>query len=452
MPRFNSILCLILAAEATWAAVDLGHNVTRPAPPRPNLARLDSATAADLDHLRSSLNESSRDSWLELADAWSAYGYFSEADVAYARAAQLPPERNQTGYLPTMWAICLEHMGRMEKAIEQYRIALTDSREPEKSLCWYGIGRCLLRLEQADAAEDAFRQAVQYPPAKYQLAKLLVRSDRFDEAAPLLQALATSHPRAAEPAWLAAHAALLQGRPHDGDSDRDRFALATQQLMAEPDAALRQGQRAKYGQARVFDQFTRANAAGDYPSQVRFLGALLQRAWHPRYALPLASAYLQLNQPQESLRVLKDYADRLGDSAETLQIVGDAQARLGNAQAARSAWERSVNMNPTAAAYQRLANLEEGFQDTVAADRHKSRWRQCAGIELFRRNELVAAQTSLETATQLDPRADHAWFYLAEVHRLNERNAEARACYDRCLEINPDHGRALASRDRLPSG
>ena len=43
----------------------------------------------------------------------------------------------------------------------------------------------------------------------------------------------------------------------------------------------------------------------------------------------------------------------------------------------------------------------------------------------------------------------HAWFYLEETERFLGDTQAARAAYDRCLELNPDHGRTLVARKKI---
>jgi predicted TPR repeat methyltransferase len=48
----------------------------------------------------------------------------------------------------------------------------------------------------------------------------------------------------------------------------------------------------------------------------------------------------------------------------------------------------------------------------------------------------------MQRATDADPRLVAAWFYLGEVHRLSDRLDDARTAYRKCLDLNPDFGRA----------
>ena len=56
-----------------------------------------------------------------------------------------------------------------------------------------------------------------------------------------------------------------------------------------------------------------------------------------------------------------------------------------------------------------------------------------------------------EAATKLYDGHAHTWFYLAETRRFLGDAAGAKAAYERCLQINPDDGRALRGLERLKS-
>jgi Tfp pilus assembly protein PilF len=70
-------------------------------------------------------------------------------------------------------------------------------------------------------------------------------------------------------------------------------------------------------------------------------------------------------------------------------------------------------------------------------------------MQLFRQTRLVEAQAALRESVKIDDEYPHAWFYLGEIGRYMGDSQAARDAYDRCLELNPDHGRALVARERI---
>ena len=71
------------------------------------------------------------------------------------------------------------------------------------------------------------------------------------------------------------------------------------------------------------------------------------------------------------------------------------------------------------------------------------------GKEAWLNNDLPTAREHFEKAIALFDRHAHTWFYLAETRRLLGDAAGAEVAYRRCLQANPDHGRALRALERL---
>jgi cytochrome c-type biogenesis protein CcmH/NrfG len=69
-----------------------------------------------------------------------------------------------------------------------------------------------------------------------------------------------------------------------------------------------------------------------------------------------------------------------------------------------------------------------------------------AGIERLDSNQPVVAMEALTEATARDPGSAAAWHFLGEAYRAQGRTADARAAYDRCLALDPNHGRAARAR------
>ena len=65
-----------------------------------------------------------------------------------------------------------------------------------------------------------------------------------------------------------------------------------------------------------------------------------------------------------------------------------------------------------------------------------------AGTNLLDAGKPNDALPVLRRAVEADPGLAHAWHVLGEAHRAGQRPADARAAYERCLAIDPDHGRA----------
>jgi len=90
----------------------------------------------------------------------------------------------------------------------------------------------------------------------------------------------------------------------------------------------------------------------------------------------------------------------------------------------------------------KLAEYYEGKKDAATARAHFARAYFGLGHEAFWNRDLPSAAAALSKAVEYTPDLAAAWFYLGEIDRLRGRAAPAREAYERCLKIDPDHGRA----------
>ena len=67
----------------------------------------------------------------------------------------------------------------------------------------------------------------------------------------------------------------------------------------------------------------------------------------------------------------------------------------------------------------------------------------------FRNNRLKSAGEAVERSLELNPQDPQAWFYNAEIKRLLGDEAAAIAAYQKCLKLNPNHGRAIRELELL---
>ncbi len=126
--------------------------------------------------------------WQHLAEALLGQGYYAYAESNYREALKLNPDNVEARF---GLAFCLDKMGRTESSTREYRIFLEkETRRPESQklvfYAKYAIGRNFLREEKLPDAEKEFRENSKFIPANYQLAKLLIRSERAEEALPLI--------------------------------------------------------------------------------------------------------------------------------------------------------------------------------------------------------------------------------------------------------------------------
>ena len=151
----------------------------------------------------------------------------------------------------------------------------------------------------------------------------------------------------------------------------------------------------------------------------------------------------------EAVQVLDETQRRWEVSAESLYMLGEAAEKSGDDAKASSLWQRAMAYKSFEDGHRRLADLYERGEQKALARKHR-------GLEHFERgkaawfeNDLEAAQVDLLRAIELHASYDLAWFYLADTrHALGDAEG-ARQAYQQCLQINPNHGRALRGLNRL---
>jgi tetratricopeptide (TPR) repeat protein len=188
-------------------------------------------------------------------------------------------------------------------------------------------------------------------------------------------------------------------------------------------------------------------ASGQYDEAATRLREALLLHWEPGLADLLAEAELQAGRPGEAVRLLVEVVERAGPSVKTLTRLGAAQHKGGRPDVAAQVWTRAAGLGVGGAVrhlHYKLATYHEEKGATKEARRHYALAQHGRGHEAFWAGQFAVAQGALEKAIEYDPAMASSWFYLGEIHRLLRQTEPARKAYQRCLEINPEHGRAHA--------
>jgi tetratricopeptide (TPR) repeat protein len=438
-------LAAVIAAELAGGVALVARRRGRTVPPVADLSCVDPLLAGQLRDLTRDCRTA--DDWARLGDAYLAYGYFNEGEACCRLAAEGAPDRADRAY---EWAFALERIGRHAEANREFERAVRLGH-PRPDDCWYYVGRNWLRRENAGEARAAFAKAGDQPTARYELARLLARDGRWREAVPLLDRLSAEYPRAIQPHLLRWRSAALQDDPAAA-ALADRAARAPDVLPTPWDLE----------KARLDDTHNRLGVAAEWKAatdlvagrrfeeaEPRLRQALLVQ-WDPAGIDPLAKIEAWHGRPDEAIYLLRQVIDRDGPTGHFLTRLGDMYEQTGRLDEAARAWSRAVQLTFPGARhrdyqYHKLAAYYQKKGDPAAARRHTARAAYTAGYEAFWDGKLGAARTAFEKAVELDPALAGGWFYLGEARRLTGQPDPARQAYRRCLEIDPDHGRALAN-------
>ena len=447
MKQMATVLMLFVVVEVVGAVWLIATAVMRPPFPNPDLGRVDDITAADLRLLRQRLDPRKVDSWQELGDAYLAYGNLPESDACFRHASTLPPNSGW-GRLQFSWGICLARLGRLRESMDHLRQAAGVVHGPLQQDCWILIGRIALRQEDLGTAETAFREAGDRPPARFHLAKLLIRCGRIDEAVALVEQLRTTMADSGPFCYLAADVAEAQQRFDAALEYRERAERSPTTFDVDGQREYLAAISAKYGFLRRVGECERLQRQ---TAIAGCLHSLLDN--HPRryrYVLPVARAELAARNLPAARQSLEDAVASDTVSAEIFELLGDVFHFEGHLNEAEAEWLRAMEWGERALVFEKLAKACRQKGDLAAAERYRARQSEAEGVDAFRKNDLPAAMHALESATNMNSGRARTWFYLGEACRAAGLKPKSQQAYEKCLAIDPEHACASCAVARIP--
>jgi tetratricopeptide (TPR) repeat protein len=439
--RAQWLLIGVVVAELVAGGYLAVWRLGRPIPPVPNLSAADPVAAEEIRALAARCR--TVDEWAGLGEVYLATGFFPEGEACLREASSLDPARADLAF---KHAFALERLGKLEEANARYEAAV-GRNHPRAADCWYYIGRNHLRMEQTGPATAAFERAGSLPAARYERALLNARGERVAEAEAEARRLADEFPAAYHPVSLGYRLALARNDRSAADRLADQFARRPSPLPSpfDTEVAWIFGVANGVGRDRLFRDAGREVQAGRAAAAEAKLRSALAAGWNPDIADKLADVLFVLGRPREAAEVLAEAVAQGGPSFALLWRLGQAYDALGQPARALELWERAARVATGPAAqgiWQDLAARYDRIGDRDRAKVFHARAHLAAGMDELDAGRLGDAVQALTQAVESDPQLAHAWYYLGEAHRANERPADARAAYERCLQIDPDHGRA----------
>ena len=381
--------------------------------------------------------------WAELGEMYFVTGFFPESEVCLREASARAPADADFAFKP---AYALERLGRLEESNAEYETAVR-LEHPRTADCWYYVGKNHLRREQAGPATAAFERAGALPGARYELALLQARAGQVSQADAEARRLSEEFPDALEPVSLRYRLALARNDAPAADMLADEFARRPRPLRTpfytEVDWVT--GLANGVGRSRVYRDAGRAMQAGRVADAEAGLRKLLAVGWAPEVADRLAEVLFASGRQREASEVLADAVTRGGPSYGRLWLLGQAYDATGQSERALETWERATKLATgpwTQGLWQDLANRYDRTGERHKAKGFYAKAHLAAGINLLDAGKPGEAVPVLRQAVEADAGLAHAWYILGEAHRASQRPADARAAYERCLAIDPDHGRA----------
>jgi tetratricopeptide (TPR) repeat protein len=449
--RFLAALVLVELAVAAML-VARRMNATLPSPPAVEIYT-DAITGSELLALPDRFLFDSVEKWRTLGETYMAMGFFAKAEACLRRASAGEP---RSAPIALSHGYCLERLGLLEEARDVYRRAVELSRAGAAAEGWYRLGRIHLQREQPVEAAEAFEMAGDgHLPSVYQRARLLVRSGRAAEAVPLIERLSAGHPDDLLVWQLRAQAASTLGQTVAAAEARDSVERAARTLQLD-EAHLRLATaRETIGFGRELAQASADRSAGrlvacaDRLTRLA-LGDLRRQNRDQSFVQDAAASQLELGNTAMTRRLMeRQIEDEAFPTARAWELLGAVEFFENHSERAWDNWNRAERMQPESLDHRKLAGVAMQEGKVTLARRHRGLAHQYAGLESFRKNRLEEAADELRQAVAVDPRLADAWYYLGETERLRDHRSSAMAALERCLNLNPVHGRARAALDRL---
>lgn len=457
----RAILVGVIVGELLVGGFLLARRLREATPPKPDVSFFDPVTA---EALRLAATDcEAPEQWAELGELYLAHGFFLEGEACLREASARLPEDADLAF---RHGFALERFGKLDEANARYSTAIQLGHKRTPDIYHY-LGRNFLRLEQVEPAREAFAKAGDMRGATYELARIDLRAGRIDAAEGAARSLAT-HSRTAQPIALQFRIAIARWDRATAIRLADQFDRQSAQLPVPFDLEFGRLNKVhdQFGIAGQREKLAQLLASGTRQAADQLAQGLLADEWTPAVADHWAEVAFQQGRPREAITRLEEAIARDGPAWPLLERLGDAYSEAGDAGKALVVWERAARLGTgpelknlrhklaldyekagrqdVANSYHALAALSAGIEA------HELLIALSANIDAFvvsRQADLVSALTE---ATQRDPRLAHAWFYLGEDHRLRGQSAEARAAYEKCLQLDPDHGRAIRGQSLLP--
>ncbi len=454
MTGFQKSLALVVVLELVAAAWEFRARARATTLPQINwnLSLIEPEAVREIrdaeGHFRADLPEK----WLEMARLYRTFGLFPEAEYCYRHLDTMAP--HDTSYL-YYWAECFDLMGQTQEATKLYhRVLETPSCQPNgpqtAQYCWLNIGQDRLREENVPAALEALRQAPDLPKAKVLMARVLVRSGHAQEATVLLDQLVRETPDVIEinemKSWAEAELGHAAAAAHFYD-----LSLRTKKPLFRSDPIYQEVLRRRNAMGSLAWHFksVQLESAGQLAEASEWSRKSLAADWTEEKAFQLAKLEWEQGRPQQAIDLMEQCHQRVGASARGLDLIGVAWVKLGDNKKARQAWQQAAQLEDTANLHSKLAELSRLEGDAPGARRELALEQFMNGKDAYLTNNLAAAREHLVASVRMVNDHAPAWFYLGETCRALDETRGADVAYRRCLELNPDHGRARRGLARL---
>lgn len=451
MIQLIRLLLILLVVELGYCGYLIADRLARPVPVLPSGQFIDPLLMADYRELAADAETGSSREWIRLGQAFLGQGFYGYAENCFRQATRIDPD---DGLAQASYAFCLERTGRMQASTREYEklkdySGKTDFPFASPRHYLYAIGRNYLREENAEKAEEVFRENNGFQPADYQLAKLLVRSGRAEEALPYIERNLAATSNSLVFNQLHAQALESLGRMEEAKQAEDRVERSLYVIPLNFNTSFLTPYSKRHGilkEVEAYNQMLERNDMDHLAKKLDEILELMSERRIPQYKSTLISMLeveFQRNNPERMLKLIQKLKEFGIENAETLQFEAGAYMLSGEMEKAVPLLQRVLEMSPTIEVHQALANYYDQQQNPAKRDFHQAKMALLFAMINFRNNQLKPAEEAIARSVELNPRDPQTWFYYAEIKRLLDDQASAKEAYQKCLKLNPNHGRAI---------
>jgi tetratricopeptide (TPR) repeat protein len=421
-----------------------------PWPVEDGLAELD---RAELRALYRRACRGGRAAWLELARTYAAYGYLPEAVVCYRHLAR--SWSGSDSQVLFELGFYSGQLGMAEEAVEHLSHAIDRGlNAPERA--WYFIAQNQMRREQLEEAKAALRRAEPLPAASYELARIYNKTNQPERALQIAKPMIRSFRFHYPFYFIEARAYQLQQQ-----NQKELEAALNWFRFASPLRGPFDDLHDEVSQRRSATAFERARKKCYTLLQQGLLDELrvtVDQLTAMKWSSDLADlrAELATRQGQASVaeKELRDAIHRDGASLHLLWRLGDVLFDSGRWEEAWIVWDEAVEIGRGQRELGEFLTYvmlkAEGRGELARGKKYDgARW-LAEGKSHLARGEFLDATEKLKKATEFLPDDAHVWYLYGEACWRNGQPVLARQAYQRCLQLNPHHGRAKWSLSVLP--
>ncbi|QDT88496.1 tetratricopeptide repeat protein [Gimesia algae] len=444
-------IALILVMELFACAYLFIQRAARPAPMLPDKTLMNPLFAEDIQPLVEQVTQTNNAyDWMRLGEALLGQGYYSHAELCFRQVADLIPDSRLA---ESRIAYCLERTGRTEQSSELYRelnrsADLSREAKREQMQALYEIGRNALREEQMEESEKLFRQNLGFLPARYQLAKLLIRTKRAQEALPVINESLQQIPGSLKFLELQHRAFLQTGDLKQAEQTAQLLERAQHTVPLHPGSSFIEPFRLQYGIDRHVEEFNTQIGKVPLPELEAKLVKLIDRlegypSTHRQiFLMRLLEVQHQQQLPRKMLETILKLNNMGINNADVLMYRAEATGILGDWNQAAVLGQRAGSMSKAADLHQRLADILQQAGQTDESRLEQALTYRLEAMEYYRADQLAEALNKIERAIKLNPADPQCWY---DRGLIQEASGEVKASisdFQECLKRAPLHGRA----------